>query len=183
MRHGEDCFTLTSAAVAQWHDFDLLAGDLPEGVILTDQSDATGTILLTGPRARDMLAPLTAADLAAPWLTHQPAKVAGASVHLARVSFAGELGWEIIAPPSELPAIWDALTSAGARPFGMLALDSLRIEKGYRTWKGDLSSDYSLLEMGLDRFVKPDKPQDYPGRAALLTERQRGAQRQAVTLT
>lgn len=183
MRHGEDSFTLTTAAVAQWHDLDLLTAELPEGVTLTDQSDATGTILLTGPTARDLLAPLTDADLAAPWLTHQAAKVAGAAVHLARVSFAGELGWEIIATPSDMPAIWDALAAAGAKPFGMLALDSLRIEKGYRTWKGDLSSDYSLLEMGLDRFVKLDKPQDFPGRAALLTELQQGAQRQAVTLT
>jgi dimethylglycine dehydrogenase len=60
------------------------------------------------------------------------------------------------------------------KPFGMFALNSLRIEKGYRAWKGDLSTDYSLLEGGLDRFIRFDKPQDFPGKAALLAEKQRG---------
>jgi dimethylglycine dehydrogenase len=86
------------------------------------------------------------------------------------VSFAGELGWEIHAEP-RYPAIYDAVLGAGAKPFGMFALNSLRIEKGYRAWKGDLSTDYSLLEGGLDRFIRFDKPQDFPGKAALLAEK------------
>ncbi len=185
MRHGEDHFTLTTAAAAQWHDLALLQQTLPKGseISLTDQSDATGTLLLTGPKARDLLSPLTDADLSLPWLTHQSATVGGKAVHLVRVSFAGELGWEIIGPHGDLPPIWDALFSAGAKPFGMFALDALRIEKGYRTWKGDLSGDYGLLEMGLDRFVKLDKPQEFLGRAALLSAKQSGGTRQAVTLT
>ena len=65
----------------------------------------------------------------------------------------------------------------------MWALNSLRIEKGYRAWKGDLSTDYSLLEGGLDRFVKFDKPQDFPGKAALLSEKQQGVKKRFVTLT
>jgi dimethylglycine dehydrogenase len=64
----------------------------------------------------------------------------------------------------------------------MFALNSLRIEKGYRTWKGDLSTDYSLLEGGLERFVRFDKPQDFPGRAALLAEKQQGLKKRFVTL-
>jgi dimethylglycine dehydrogenase len=72
--------------------------------------------------------------------------------------------------------------AAGAKPFGMWALNSLRLEKGYRAWKGDLSTDYSLLEGGLDRFVKFDKPQDFPGKAALLAEKQRGSKKRFVTL-
>ena len=64
----------------------------------------------------------------------------------------------------------------------MYALNSLRIEKGYRTWKGDLSTDYSLLEGGLERFVKFDKPQDFPGKAALLAEKQQGVKKRFVTL-
>ncbi len=71
------------------------------------------------------------------------------------------------------PAIYDAILAQGATPFGMYALDCLRIEKGYRTWKGDLSSDYSLLESGLERFVKLDKPQDFVGREAILREKQK----------
>ena len=65
----------------------------------------------------------------------------------------------------------------------MFALDSLRLEKGYRTWKGDLSSDYSILEGGLDRFLKLDKPQEFPGKAALLNEKQQGCKKRFCTLT
>ena len=65
----------------------------------------------------------------------------------------------------------------------MYALNSLRLEKGYRAWKGDLSTDYSLLEGGLDRFIKLDKPQDFPGKAALLSEKQQGVKKRFVTLT
>ncbi|MEM1362185.1 MAG: FAD-dependent oxidoreductase [Pseudomonadota bacterium] len=188
MRHDEDRFTLTTAAAAEWHDRDLLisalpSADNPETISLSNVTEATGTILLTGPQARELLLPLAEANLDLPWLSHQSGKVAGQPVHLARVSFAGELGWEIIAVPDDLVPIWDALREAGAKPFGMFAMDALRIEKGYRTWRGDLSSDYSLLEMGLDRFVKTEKPQAFPGRAALLNERQQGSARQAVTLT
>src|SRR5690606_37826921 len=65
--------------------------------------------------------------------------------------------------------------------FGMWALNSLRVEKGYRAWKGDLSSDYSLLEGGLDRFIRFEKP-DFPGKAALLAEKQAGVKKRFVTL-
>jgi len=102
---------------------------------------------------------------------------------LVRLSFAGELGWEIHAQNEDVPAIYDAVIAAGAKPFGMYALNSMRIEKGYRAWKGDLSTDYSLLEAGLDRFVKFDKPQDFPGKAALLAQKQQGVQKRFVTMT
>ena len=101
---------------------------------------------------------------------------------LLRVSFAGELGWEVHCKTDDAPAVWDALMGQGVKPFGMWALDRLRLEKGYRAWKGDLSTDYSLLEGGLDRFVKLDKPQDFPGKAALLAEKQRGIAKRFVTL-
>ena len=65
----------------------------------------------------------------------------------------------------------------------MYALNSLRLEKGYRAWKGDLSTDYSLLEGGLERFVKLDKPQDFPGKAAIQNEKQQGVKKTFVTLT
>jgi dimethylglycine dehydrogenase len=81
-----------------------------------------------------------------------------------------------------LPAIYDLVLARGAKPFGMFALDSLRIEKGYRAWKGDLSTDYTLLQGGLDRFVRLDKPQDFPGKAALLSEKQQGVKKRFATL-
>ena len=93
---------------------------------------------------------------------------------LARVSFAGELGWEIHAPMRTSRRL-RRRHGAGAKPFGMYALNALRIEKGYRAWKGDLSTDYTLLEGGLERFVKLDKPQDFPGKAALLAKNSRAS--------
>ena len=69
------------------------------------------------------------------------------------------------ATADDAPAIYDALLAGGAKPFGMKALNCLRIEKGYRAWKGDLSTDYSLLEGGLERFI--DWGHDFPGKAAL----------------
>jgi dimethylglycine dehydrogenase len=183
MRHGEDFFTLITAAAAQWHDRDILLKDLPEGLTLTDHTTEYSTLIVTGPKSRELFARLSDADLTLPWLSHQPAEVAGQNAALARVSFAGELGWEIHAANAVMPAIYDAVLAAGAKPFGMFALNSLRIEKGYRAWKGDLSTDYSLLEGGLDRFVKLDKPQDFPGKVALQNEKQQGVKKRFVTLT
>ncbi len=102
-----------------------------------------------------------------------------------RVSFAGELGWEVHSRLSDTPRVWDAIWAAGApqglRPFGMFALNALRIEKGYRAWKGDLSTDYTVLQAGLDRFVDWSKP-DFRGRAALMAEREVGVSKRFVTL-
>jgi dimethylglycine dehydrogenase len=116
------------------------------------------------------------------WLTHQHATVAGKPAFLIRVSFTGELGWEVHAANEDMPAIYEAIIDAGAKPFGMWALNSLRIEKGYRAWKGDLSTDYTLFEGGLDRFVKLDKPQEFTGKAALMSEKQQGSKKRFVTL-
>jgi dimethylglycine dehydrogenase len=80
----------------------------------------------------------------------------------------------------DAPAIYDALLAGGAVPFGMRALNSLRIEKGYRAWKGDLSTDYSLLEGGLERFI--DWTKDFPGKTALAAEKQRGVAKRFVAL-
>jgi dimethylglycine dehydrogenase len=184
IRSSDDEFTLITAASAQWHDFELLKNSIPVGLTLTDHTTEISTLIVTGPTARDVLTKMgTDADLSTSWLTHQPATVAGQSVTLLRVSFAGELGWEIHAINKNIPALYDAVISAGAKPFGMYALNSLRLEKGYRAWKGDLSTDYSLFEGGLARFVKLDKQQDFPGKTALQNEKQQGSSKVFVTLT
>ncbi|WP_170457386.1 GcvT family protein [Ruegeria arenilitoris] len=182
MRLGEDDFVMITAATAQWHDRDILVNAMPAGVTVEDVTTTRDTLIVTGPKSREILSGLTDADLSLGWLTHQAATVAGQPAHLIRVSFAGELGWEVHALNEHMPAIYDAILAAGAKPFGMYALNSLRIEKGYRAWKGDLSTDYSLLEGGLERFVKFDKPQDFPGKTALLAEKQRGVKKSFVTL-
>ncbi|MEM9048589.1 MAG: FAD-dependent oxidoreductase [Pseudomonadota bacterium] len=181
--NGPDDFTLISAASAQWHDFEWLAKSLPDGLSLVDRTRDLSTLIVTGPAARDLFERIgTEADLALPWLSHQQARLAGQACTLARVSFAGELGWEVHAAPDAIPPIYEAVRKAGARPFGMFALNSLRIEKGYRAWKGDLSTDYSLLEAGLDRFIRFDKPHAFRGKAALLSQKQQGLAKRFVTL-
>ncbi|MCU9836243.1 FAD-dependent oxidoreductase [Ruegeria sp. WL0004] len=182
IRLGEDEFVMITAATAQWHDRDILLGAMPAGVTVDDVTTTRDTLIVTGPKSREILAGLSNADLSKGWLTHQAATVAGQPAFLIRVSFAGELGWEVHALNVHMPAIYDAILAAGAKPFGMWALNSLRVEKGYRAWKGDLSTDYSMLEGGLERFVKLDKPQDFPGKAAILAEKQRGVKKSFVTL-
>ena len=182
IRLQEDSFVLITAAPAQWHDGDLLRHNVPDGITITETTTERSALIVTGPTSRDVLSGLTDADLTLPWLSHQHCKVAGQDAFLARVSFAGELGWEVHAAMAEMPAIYEAILGAGATPFGMYALNSLRLEKGYRAWKGDLSSDYTLLEGGVERFVKFDKPQDFTGKAALLAEKQQGRKKGFATL-
>lgn len=181
IRHDADDFTLITAAPAQWHDRDWLARHLDDGLMLSDHTDEYSTLIVTGPQSRALFEGLSDADLGRPWLSHQAAMVAGQPAMLARVSYAGELGWEVHAANEVMPAIYDAILEAGARPFGMFALNSLRLEKGYRAWKGDLSTDYTLLQGGLERFVKWDKD-DFRGKPALLAEKQQGPTKRFVTL-
>ncbi len=187
VRHEENLMTLITAATAQWHDFEWLKSHMPAnaGFKLIDRTEEYATQILSGPNSRKILADVCDADLAMPWLTHQETTIAGRWAKLLRVSFAGELGWEIHTKVADTPAVfdvvWDAGQKHGLKPFGMFALNALRLEKGYRAWKGDLSTDYTVLQGGLDRFVKWDKP-SFRGKAALLSEKQQGVKRRFVTL-
>ena len=188
MMLAEDFFFLITAATAQWHDLEWLRKHLPEEAAFTldDVTDDFSCQILSGPNSRAILAEVSDADLSKGWLTHQSCQIAGRWCQLVRVSFAGELGWEIHTKAEDTAAIFDAVWEAGQRhglkPFGMEALDSLRIEKGYRAWKGDLSTDYTILQGGLERFVDWSKPV-FKGKAALEREKQRGVSRRFVTLT
>jgi len=184
----EDFFFLITAATAQWHDFEWLTKHLPKDAAFTieDVTDNFSCQILSGPNSRAILADVSDADLSKGWLTHQSCQIAGRWCQLVRVSFAGELGWEIHTKIEDTAAIFDAVWAAGQahglKPFGMEALDSLRIEKGYRAWKGDLSTDYTILQGGLDRFVDWTKP-DFKGKPALEREKQQGVTKRFVTLT
>ncbi len=184
IRHDEEQFGLITAAAAQWHDRELLRDALSPGgsLELWDDTAGTGCLIVTGPKSRALLEKIGEADLTLPWLSRQVAKVAGRHVLLLRLSFAGELGWEIHADIADMAEIYEAVLAGGAKPFGMYALDRLRLEKGWRAWKQDLSSDYTLLEAGLHRFVRLGKPADFPGKAALREEFRRGPARSFVTL-
>ncbi len=184
----DEIFFLITAAVAQWHDREWLERHLPAGaeIAIEDVTDRFSCQILTGPASRAILAEICDADLSKPWLTHQSCRIADRWLQLVRVSFAGELGWELHSKADDTAAIFDVVWDAGRRhglkPFGMYALDSLRLEKGYRVWKGDLSTDYTIFEGGLERFVKWDKP-DFRGKPALTAEKERGVSKRFVTLT
>ena len=183
----ENLFFLITAAVAELHDFEWLRSHLPQGtaISLENVTERFSCQILTGPNARAILGEVSDADLSLPWLTHQSCQVGGRWLQLVRVSFAGELGWEIHTKTEDTAAVFDAVWEAGRKhglkPFGMFALDSLRLEKSYRAWKQDLSTDYTVLQGGLERFVKWDKP-DFRGKAALANEKQQGVKKRFVTL-
>ncbi|MGB7337138.1 MAG: FAD-dependent oxidoreductase [Salaquimonas sp.] len=176
-----------TAASAQWHDYEWLKKHLPDDGSITIQDDTVDytTFVLTGPNSRQILSECSSADLKLPWLSIQRGTVDAHDAMFFRVSFAGELGWEIHCRNDVAGEIYDTLMEAGhkhgLKPFGMYALDSLRLEKGYRTWKGDLSTDYTILQGGIGRFVKWSKP-NFKGKAALEKERQEGIRKRFVTL-
>ena len=184
MRHDVNKFTLVTAAAAQWHDCEILQSGLKkiQNVEVSDITNDWSCLIVTGPKSRDLMSRISNADLTLPWLSLQNTSIGNKHILLARVSYAGELGWEIHAKIEDISLIYDKVLEAGATPFGMYALDSLRVEKGYRAWKGDLSTDYSLLESGLERFIKFDKKEIFPGKQSLLKEKQRGSVKKFVTM-
>ncbi len=189
MRDGPDRFYLVSSGAAERYDYDFLRRQLPEnGVRIDNLTMSHGVLVVAGPRAREVLAAVTDADLsnaAFPWLTGRPIEIGLAPVRAMRVNFVGELGWELHHPIAYQNQIFDALVAAG-EPLGlgmcgMRAMDSLRIEKSYRMWGQDLTTEYSAFEAGLDRFVQLDKG-DFVGRAALVRQQHAGVPQGFVTL-
>jgi 4-methylaminobutanoate oxidase (formaldehyde-forming) len=137
-----------------------------------------------GPGARDVLRRATAADLgnaAFPYGSVRDITVAGVGVRAIRVSYVGELGWELYVPVAGAGTVWDTLTSAGdVTPAGYYALDTLRMEKGYRAWGRELTPDDTPLEAGLGFTVRWDKPGGFIGREALLARRTQGVSRRLL---
>ncbi len=189
-RTGAQSFYLVSAGALERHDGDYLHKARPRDGSVELQTITTqhGVLVLAGPRARDVLRKVTDADLSAnafPWLTGQPISVGLAPVHAIRVNFVGELGWELHHPIEMQNYLFDLLMAAGAEfdlePFGIRAMDSLRLEKSYRLIPRELSIEYCALESGLDRFVRLDKA-SFIGKDALLDWQARGFRWQLVTL-
>ena len=185
-RLAADRYYLTSAAAAERHDEDLLRQHAASfaDVRVANRTEHLGILGLMGPEARTVLGALTDTDLdheAFPWLSARTLRVgtAGAGtaragaveVRALRVSYAGECGWELHVAMADLPALHEALRKAGAavdlRPFGAYALNSLRLEKGYRAWGADLTTERTPLEAGLDHLVRTEG-REFPGREALL---------------
>jgi len=151
-----------------------------ESVQLRDASDELTCLGLWGPAARDVLGAVTDDDVSNPGFPPRTAatlQVGGGEVLAQRISYAGELGWELYVEPAWAVQLWDRLMRAGhdhgVAVFGYRALDSLRIEKGYRYYGIDLTMRETPLEAGLSRFVAWDKP-DFVGKEALVARREAG---------
>ncbi len=186
-RFSEDHFWLLGAAGAEWHDQDWLEQHLPAdgSVILTNITEAWDTLVVTGPTSRQVLSQVLDCDLsnaAFPWLSHQWVEVGHSQALAIRVTFAGELGWELHVPMVRALGAYQAVSAAGAEDFGGYALDSLRLEKGYKNWKQDLTNDFTGHECGVGRFIKVDKPGDFIGKAAVQAELAAGVKQTAVML-
>ncbi|HEY8438578.1 MAG TPA: aminomethyltransferase family protein, partial [Candidatus Limnocylindrales bacterium] len=185
-RLAADRYLLVTGTAFGQHDLAWLRMHLPDegGVELHDVTSGRICFGVWGPRARDVLAPLTTDDLsndAFPFLTARPITIGRVPVLALRVTYVGELGWELYAPTEFGVALWDTLMAAGRdhglTPAGYRAIDALRLEKGYRVWSSDTTPDDTPLEAGLGFAVALDKGVDFVGREALLAARAAGPRR------
>ena len=189
-REAADRFYLVSAGAFQRLDHDWLRRQMPTdgSVRFENLTAAMGVLVVAGPKSRELLTRVCDTDLSNAWfrwLTGKDATIGLAPAKLLRLNFVGELGWEIHHGIEYQNTIFDALMEAGGdlglKPFGIRAMDSLRVEKSYRMIGTELSIEYAALESGLDRFVRLDK-ENFTGRAGLLEWHQRGFANRFVTL-
>ena len=167
-----DRFLLCGPTLADCRDFDWLSTHLPDdGVALTRGYAHDAALMVMGPKSRDALSRLTDADLsaeAAPWLSVNEIKIAGAAVTAMRVSYVGELGWELHLASADLVTVYQAIMTEGqafdACNFGSYALNAMRIEKGYHAWGVDFGTEYTLFDADLSRFANMNKG-DFIGRS------------------
>lgn len=190
-RESKTSFYLVSAGVTHRLDHDWLKKHMPTdgSVQFTDLTNSMGVFVIAGPKSRDLLQPICGANLSHenfPWLTGQETHVGHAPVKLIRVNFVGELGWEIHHPIEYQNHIFDVLFKNGdqhdLKPFGIRAMNSMRLEKSYRLVGTEMSIEYSAYESDLGRFVNMKKKKGFLGQEALLAWKERGFDNAFVTL-
>ena len=177
-RLADDRFYALSAAAAQLRDRDLLEQSLRPGEVvrIADVTENYGVLVVSGPRSRELLSALTDADLGNDrfrWLSAREISVAGVAVRALRVSYVGELGWELHAPMASMTALYDAIwvqgRAFGIANYGLYAVNSMRIEKGYKAWSTELTNELTMAEADMLRFVNEDK-EDFVGKTAPLSQ-------------
>jgi glycine cleavage system aminomethyltransferase T/glycine/D-amino acid oxidase-like deaminating enzyme len=188
-RLNRDTFLIVGGAETEVRDFHWLKQHIPADAhcILTNVSSGMGVISLMGPNSRDLLQSLTPDDMshqAFPFARSHEIELAYALVRASRITYVGELGWELYMPTEFMLGVYDEIVGAGEK-FGLVhagyhALNSMRIEKGYRHWGHDITDEDSPLEAGLDFAVKFDKEGGFIGREALLEQKEAGLTRQMV---
>jgi len=186
----DDAYLIVTIAAAATHDADWIRRGVAAGrATLTDVTSAYTVLGVMGPRARDLLARLTGADLtnaAFPFGTAREIALRYATVRATRITYVGELGWELYVPTEFAQAVYDDVVAAGEDlglcHAGYHAMDSLRLEKGYRSWGHDVGPDDTPLEAGLG-FAVAFAKEGFVGREALLRQRERPLTRRLVIVT
>jgi sarcosine dehydrogenase len=191
-RLSEDSYYIVTGTAMAVHDGNHIRRniDASENVSVVDVTSAYGVLGLMGPKARVILADICEDDIsneAFPFGTVREILIAGAPVRALRVTFVGELGWELHIPTEYMAAVFEALQKAGAhrgmRNAGYRAIDSLRFEKGYVIWGAEVGPDYTPLEAGLGFAVSFKKNTDFVGKDALLRQREQPLKKRLMTFT
>lgn len=192
LRTAQDAFYIVTGTGYATHDFDHISRSIPEGLNaqLVDVTSAHAVLSIMGPRARDIVEAVTHADMsnaAFPFGTAQTIGIAGAPVRALRVTYVGELGWELHVPTEYASTVYAALTEAGHAHglcnAGYRAIETLRLEKGYRAWASDIGPDHTPLEAGLGWAVKLKTDLDFRGRAACEAQKTAGLPKIMATFT
>ncbi|TDJ21252.1 MAG: FAD-dependent oxidoreductase [Gammaproteobacteria bacterium] len=191
-RMAEDRYYIVTGTGFASHDFHWIRTHVQADLDaeLTDVTDDYSVISVFGPRSRDLLSSITSDDLdndAFPFASVRGIRIAGALVRALRITYVGELGWELHTPAASALDVYRAVLAAGAAhgvaPCGYRAIESLRLEKGYRAWSSDLTPDHTPLQAGLGFAVKLDSNTPFLGREALIEQRQSGLTRRLACFT
>ncbi|MBL8665070.1 MAG: FAD-dependent oxidoreductase, partial [Candidatus Odyssella sp.] len=189
-RLAADRYLIVTGTAQTVRDADWIRRNIPADAraVLTDVGSAYAVLSVMGPRSRDLLARLSAADFsnaAFPFATMRPVDLGYARVLAGRITYVGELGWELYVPTEFAVAVYEALAAAGGdlglRDAGYYALESLRLEKGYRAWGREISPDVTPWEAGLGFAVKLDKAAPFIGREALAAAKAKPPARRIVS--
>jgi len=192
MRLDENSFLLITGTGQPVRDRDWIRKNInpDEYVTVTDMTGALAVISIAGPNSRELLSRVSSDDFSNtgfPYYSHRTVEVGPAMVRAARLSYVGELGWELYIPCESALPVFDALRKAGddlgLKLAGIEALGSLRIEKGYCAWGHEIGPDDTPLQAGLDFAVKFNKPDWFIGRECLLQQKKQGVSRRLVMLT
>jgi 4-methylaminobutanoate oxidase (formaldehyde-forming) len=190
-RLAEDAYLVVTGSAQGPRDLDWIRRHLPPDAraAVTDVTGAYAVLGLMGPRSRELLGRVSDADLGPagfPFAASREIGVGPATVRASRITYVGELGWELYVPVEQAVLVYDELARAGRdlglRDAGYYALDSLRMEKAYRAWGRDVTIDDTPWEAGLGFAVRLDKPTPFLGREALLAQRERPLAKRLVTL-
>jgi 4-methylaminobutanoate oxidase (formaldehyde-forming) len=191
-RLSTDSFYIITGTAFGTHDADWIRRNIPSGMDarLIDVTSSYAVLALMGPRARDVLQAVTKADVSSaafPFATANEIFIAACPVSALRVTYVGELGWELHVPVESALSVYEALMDAG-KPHGIVnagyrAIESLRLEKGYRLWAADIGPDFTPLEAGLGWAVKLKKEISFLGREALLLQSREPLKRRLACFT